>query len=548
MTPSRLAFDYVIVGAGSAGSVLAKRLSANGRHSVVLLEAGKSDEYYLPIHVPVGYLHCIDNPRTDWRFRTEQEPGLNGRVLGYPRGKGLGGCSAINGMIYMRGQREDYDGWSRATGDEGWSWDALLPLFKRDEDYHGGESEWHGAGGSWRVDKQRLSWKALEVFKAATIESGIPAVDDFNKGSNFGVSYFDVSQRDGWRLNAFQALVRPVQAQRMNLKVFTDAHVHHLDFGDANDPLRCTGVSFRIGKAGGAAKPDQVLARKEVILSSGAIGSVQVLERSGIGCAKRLEKVPGVTVRVNLPGVGENLQDHLQLRASFRVKGLPTLNTRSHSLLGKLGIGLEYLFSRSGPLSMAPSQLGVFACSSPSYSRPNVEFHVQPLSLERFGQPLHSYDAITASVCNLRPTSRGSAHISSADIDAEPRIQPRYLSTDEDLAVAADSLRLARRIVLQTLAFAPSRPEEVKPGSHYQTEDELRKAAGDVGTTIFHPVGTCKMGPATSPESVVSSTLTVHGVRGLRVADASVMPTITSGNTAAPTMVIAERAADLIMA
>lgn len=544
MTTARLVFDYVIVGAGSAGSVLAKRLSASGRHSVALLEAGKSDEYYLPIHIPVGYLHCIDNPRTDWRFRTEAEPGLNGRVLGYPRGKGLGGCSAINGMIYMRGQREDYEAWSRHTGDEGWSWDALLPLFKRDEDYHGGASEFHGSGGSWRVDKQRLSWKALEVFKAATIESGIPAVEDFNRGNNFGVSYFDVSQRGGWRLNAFQALVRPVQGQRKNLSVFTDAHAQHLDFGDSTDPLRCTGVTFL---SGGSQKAQVITARKEVILSSGAIGSVQVLERSGIGCAKRLEKVPGVTVRLNLPGVGENLQDHLQLRASFRVQGLPTLNTRSQSLLGKLGIGLEYVLSRSGPLSMAPSQLGVFAHSSPSYSRPNVEFHVQPLSLERFGQPLHTYDAITASVCNLRPSSRGSVHISSAAFDEAPKIQPRYLSTDEDLVVAADSLRLARRIVLQSLAFAPYRPEEVKPGSQYQTEDELRKAAGDVGTTIFHPVGTCKMGPATSPDSVVSSKLSVHGVRGLRVADASVMPTITSGNTAAPTMVIAERAADIIL-
>ena len=535
---ARVSFDFVIVGAGSAGSVLAKRLSQGSKHSVLLIEAGKSDRY-LPVHVPVGYLHCIGNPRTDWRFQTEKESGLNGRSLSYPRGKVLGGSSSINGMIYMRGQVGDYATWASVTGDSGWSWDSLLPLFKRDEDYHGGLSEFHGQDGVWRVEKQRLKWKALEVFKLACVESGIPEVQDFNRGNNFGVSYFDVTQRSGWRLNAFQAFVRP-QLGSSTVRVQSDTLVKQLLFA-LDDPKRCVGVELFNGT--------RVEAKREVILAAGSIGSVQILERSGIGCARRLEKIPGITVRHNLPGVGENLQDHLQLRAAFQVSGLPTLNSRANSTLGKLGIGLEYALNRSGPLSMAPSQLGVFACSSPAYSpdRPNVEFHVQPLSLDRFGEPLHSYDAITASVCNLRPTSRGSVHIVSAEPSAEPSIRPGYLSTEEDLQVASDSIRLARKIVLQSKAFVPFSPREVKPGHNLVSEGDLRKAAGEIGTTIFHPVGTCKMGPASDPTCVVSPQLLVHGLRGLRVVDASIMPSITSGNTAAPTMVIAERASDLIL-
>ena len=535
---ARVSFDFVIVGAGSAGSVLAKRLSQGGRHSVLLIEAGKSDRY-LPVHVPVGYLHCIGNPRTDWRFQTEKESGLGGRSLAYPRGKVLGGSSSINGMIYMRGQVGDYATWASVTGDSGWSWDSLLPLFKRDEDHHGGATEFHGQDGVWRVEKQRLKWKALEVFKSACVESGIPEVADFNRGNNFGVSYFDVTQRGGWRLNAFQAFVRP-QLGSSTVRLQSDTLVKQLLFA-LDDPKRCVGVELHNGA--------RVEAKREVILAAGAIGSVQILERSGVGCARRLEKIPGITVRHNLPGVGENLQDHLQLRASFQVSGLSTLNSRANSMLGKLGIGLEYALNRSGPLSMAPSQLGVFACSSPAHSpnRPNVEFHVQPLSLDRFGEPLHSYDAITASVCNLRPTSRGSVHIVSAEPSAEPSIRPGYLKTEGDLQVASDSIRLARKIVLQSKAFAPFSPREVKPGNHLFSEQDLRKAAGDIGTTIFHPVGTCKMGPASDPLSVVSPQLLVHGLRGLRVVDASIMPTITSGNTAAPTMVIAERASDMIL-
>lgn len=536
----RRAYDFIIVGAGSAGSVLAKRLTDSGIHSVLLIEAGSHDNY-LPIHVPVGYLHCIDNPRTDWRFRTMTERGLNGRSLSYPRGKVLGGCSSINGMIYMRGQAEDYDEWSRVTGDPGWSWKALQPLFMLDEDYHGGASEFHGSGGVWRVEKQRLQWKALEVFKAAAVECGIPEVQDFNKGSNFGVSYFDVTQRSGWRLNAFQAFVQPV-LRRGNLEVVTNVQVDKLLFSE-NDPTKCVGVKC-VDSSGSSS---EISARREVILSSGAIGSVQILERSGIGKVHDLSQIPGVVAKHNLPGVGENLQDHLQLRVAFKVSGLSTLNTRANSLLGKLGIGLEYLINRSGPLSMAPSQLGVFAHSSPEHQRPNVEFHVQPLSLDKFGEPLHSYDAITASVCNLRPTSRGSVHITSGDLDNNPLIQPQYLSTKEDLRVAADSIRLARRIVLSSKAFAKYRPEEVKPGSSYIEEEDLHRAAGDIGTTIFHPVGTCKMGPPSDPGAVVASDLRVHGIQGLRVVDASVMPCITSGNTAAPSMVIAERASTLIL-
>jgi choline dehydrogenase len=532
-------YDYIIIGAGSAGCMLAKRLTENPAKRVLLIEAGKNDNY-IWIHVPVGYLYCIDNPRADWRFKTAAEKGLNGRSLLYPRGRVLGGCSSINGMIYMRGQEGDYASWVQATGDDSWSWQNALRRYKSFEDYHGAANEWHGKGGEWTVSKQRLRWPIMDVFKEAAVEAGIPASDDFNQGDNFGVGYFDVSQRKGWRLNTSKAFLRDA-TKRPNLTVLTEAMVNKLLIDPSSK--NCYGVQFiKDGKTTEALC--NTAHQGEVILSAGAIGSVQVLERSGIGSAAHLNKL-GIPVIADLPGVGENLQDHLQLRMIYKVEGIKTLHTKANSLLGKLLIGMEYVLKRSGPMSMAPSQLGAFAYSSPDQPSANLEYHVQPLSLEKFGEDLHSFNAITASVCNLRPTSRGSVHISSIDPEAPPVIAPNYLSTDEDRKVAADSLRLTRKIV-ESPALKPYTPDEYKPGNQYQSEEELIKAAGDIGTTIFHPVGTCKMGRDDDPMAVLDSQLRVRGIHHLRVVDASAMPTITSGNTAAPTMMIAQRAVELL--
>ena len=532
-------YDYIIIGAGSAGCMLAKRLTENPNKKVLLIEAGKNDNY-IWIHIPVGYLYCIDNPRADWRFKTVAEEGLNGRSLLYPRGRVLGGCSSINGMIYMRGQASDYESWVQATGDTSWSWENALKRYKSFEDYHSAANEWHGKGGEWTVSKQRLRWPIMDRFKEAAIEAGIPASDDFNRGDNFGVGYFDVSQRAGWRLNTSKAFLRDA-AKRKNLTVLTEAVVSKLkiDLTTKN----CYGVEYL--KNGVASEALCAIEQGgEVLLSAGAIGSVQILERSGIGAAAHLTAL-GIPVVADLPGVGENLQDHLQLRMVYKVNGIKTLNTKANTLLGKMMIGLEYIFKRSGPMSMAPSQLGAFAYSSPEQKSANVEYHVQPLSLEKFGEDLHSFNAFTASVCNLRPTSRGSVHINSNNPEAPPVISPNYLSTAEDRKVAAESLRLTRKIAQQA-ALRPYSPQEYKPGVQYQTDDELIKAAGDIGTTIFHPVGTCKMGRADDPMAVLDSELRVRGIHHLRVVDASAMPTITSGNTAAPTMMIAQRVAELL--
>ncbi|SMG02616.1 GMC family oxidoreductase [Burkholderia singularis] len=532
-------FDYVIVGAGTAGCVLASRLSEERDVSVLLIEAGGNDDYRW-IHIPVGYLYCIGNPRTDWRYKTEPEAGLNGRALSYPRGRVLGGSSSINGMIYMRGQRGDYDDWARVTGDDGWSWNAVLPIFKRSEDHHAGASDAHGAGGPWRVEKQRLRWEILEAFSQAAQQTGISATDDFNRGDNAGVGYFEVNQKRGVRWNASKAFLRPALA-RPNLTVVTGAQAERLVF----DARRCVGVQYRRDDGSRCV----ARARAEVLLASGAVNSPQLLELSGIGDGERLRAL-GIEVAHALRGVGENLQDHLQLRMAFRVRGVRTLNTLAAHWWGKLMIGAQYALTKSGPMSMAPSQLGAFAKSDPhdpALTRPDLEYHVQPLSLERFGEPLHRFNAFTASVCHLRPTSRGSVHAVSPDPARAPAIAPNYLSTDHDRRVAANALRLTRRIAAAP-ALARYAPEEILPGAHYQSEEQLIEAAGAIGTTIFHPVGTCRMGRADDPDAVVDSRLRVRGVTGLRVVDASVMPVITSGNTNSPTLMIAERASDMIRA
>ena len=556
-------YDYIVCGAGTAGCLLANRLSADGQHRVLLIEAGGNDDYVW-VHIPVGYLYCIGNARTDWLYQTEADPGLNGRRLRYPRGKVLGGCSSINGMIYMRGQARDYDQWGRGDGlgaNPGWSWGECLPYFLKHEDFHKGADAFHAApgfdpsgkraGGEWRVEKQRLRWDILDSFAKAAQEAGIPATDDFNRGDNEGVCYFDVNQRSGVRWNATKAFLRPAE-RRQNLQVWTGAHIGrvlldgHGATGDSREGrLRAVGVEV-IQAGSGTRTEARVRAGGEVILATGAVGTPQILQLSGIGPAELLRR-SGIPVAHELAGVGGNLQDHLQIRAVYEVEGVKTLNTMANTLWGKALIGLEYAARRSGPMSMAPSQLGAFARSNPDRPHPNLEYHVQPLSLDAFGEPLHRYNAFTASVCNLNPTSRGSVTIRSANPQDAPAIAPRYLSTEADRHVAAEGLRLTRRIVAQP-ALEKYRPREVKPGVQFQTDAELAKLAGDIGTTIFHPVGTAKMGPAGDLMAVVDAQLRVHGIGGLRVVDASVMPTITSGNTNAPTLMIAERGAEWILA
>jgi choline dehydrogenase len=532
-------YDYIIVGAGTAGCVLANRLTRNPNTYVLLVEAGGRDDY-MWIHIPVGYLHCIGNPRTDWLYKTEADAGLGGRSLIYPRGKVLGGSSSINGMIYMRGQAGDYDRWAELADDPSWAWDKVLPLFKKSEDYHGGKGPLHGAGGEWRVEKQRLSWQILDAFRDAAEQVGIPKTDDFNGGDNFGCAYFDVNQKRGIRWNTAKAFLKPI-GRRQNLTIMTGCHVERLILEDSEQGKVCRGIVFTGGGTTYSATADS-----DTLLTAGAIGSPQLLQVSGIGNGAALHAL-GIEPQVELPGVGENLQDHLQLRMIFKVKGAKTLNTSAASWFGKMKIGMEYAMFQSGPMSMAPSQLGAFARSDPGQATPNLEYHVQPLSLEKFGDPLHPFPAFTASVCNVRPSSRGHVRIASADSYAAPKIVPNYLSTPEDRKVAADALKLTRRIVAAP-ALAKYSPEEFKPGIHFSTDEELAEAAAQVGTTIFHPVGTCKMGRLEDPSAVVDSQLRVKGVRGLRVVDASIMPIVTSGNTNSPTLMIAEKAAQMILA
>jgi choline dehydrogenase len=567
---SQIQFDYIIVGAGTAGCLLANRLSADKSKRVLLIEAGRKDDYHW-IHIPVGYLYCIGNPRTDWLYQTEPADGLNGRVLRYPRGKALGGCSSINGMIYMRGQARDYERWAEVTGEDAWRWQNVLPDFMRHEDHYkldegappasqafaavhghkpaaGSQGPGHNGatGGEWRVEKQRLRWDILDDFAQAAQQAGIPATEDFNGGDNEGVSYFEVNQRQGWRWNTAKAFLRPTCYGRPNFEMWTSAQVSHLLLTDLPDGRqRCTGVQVWTGSEMVQA---QVAEGGEVILSAGSIGSPQILQLSGIGPGELLQS-QGIAVRRELPGVGANLQDHLQIRAVYKIRpprgGQATLNTIAASAWGRMRIGLEYALTRSGPMSMAPSQLGAFTRSDPSQPHANLQYHVQPLSLDAFGEPLHAFDAFTASVCNLNPSSRGTVRIRSKNFEDAPLIAPNYLSTSEDRLIAAQSLRLTRRIVGQS-ALARWQPEEFKPGPQYESDEELSRLAGDIATTIFHPVGTTRMGRADDPQAVLDPQLRVRGVAGLRVVDAGAMPFITSGNTNSPTLMMAEKVAGWI--
>lgn len=544
-------FDYIVVGGGTAGALLANRLSKNPNNTVLLVEAGGRDNYHW-IHIPVGYLYCIDNPRTDWRMRTEPDPGLNNRSLLYPRGKTLGGCSSINGMIYMRGQARDYDGWAQTLKDDEWAWKSCLESFKQHESHFRLDAiaftedsfktkYYHGSGGEWRVEKQRLRWEILDAFAQAAQEYGIPASDDFNAGCNEGVGYFEVNQKSGFRWNTSKAFLNSEVRERPNLTIWTHTQatklrIQKIDGGQ----LICNGIEVVKQK-----EKHSLYAKREVVLCAGAIGTPQILQLSGIGPPSLLAK-HGIPVMKHLDGVGANLQDHLQIRAVYAVEKAKTLNTIANTLYGKFTIGLEYALKRTGPMSMSPSQLGVFTRSDPSKLHPNIQFHVQPLSLDAFGKPLHSFPALTASVCNLNPTSRGSVYIRSANFKDSPAIAPNYLSTAADQQVAADSLRVARGIMSQN-AMKQYLPKEYKPGIQFQTDAELINLAGDIATTIFHPVGTAKMGVDDDVMAVTDSRLRVHGVSGLRIADASVMPDIVSGNTNSPTLMIAEKAASWIL-
>ena len=528
-------FDYIIVGAGSAGCVLANRLSADPRNRVLLLEAGGRDNW-IWFHIPVGYLFAIGNPRSDWMFKTDPQPGLNGRALNYPRGKVIGGSSAINAMVYMRGQAGDYDHW-RQLGLPGWSWDDVKPHFRKMTDHFLGPSEHHGTGGEWRVEFPRLRWDIIDAWREAAEQYGIPKVADFNTGDNEGSCYFHVNQKRGRRWSAARGFLKPVLG-RQNLGLETGCLVEGLLF----DGKRASGVRFH---QNGVARSAQC--RGEVIMAAGSIGSPQIMMLSGIGPAGDLAQL-GIASVLDKPGVGGNLHDHLQMRMIYKVTGIRTLNEMYSSLVQRAWMGVNYALFRRGPLTMAPSQLGAFTKSDPSLDRADLQYHIQPLSLDKFGDPLHPFPAFTASVANVRPTSRGWLKLKSANPADAPSINPNYLATPEDQRIAVQGIRITRKISAQP-ALKPYSPQEYLPGPQVRDDDEaaMVKAAGDIGTTIFHPVGTARMGRAEDTNAVVDARLRVIGLEGLRVVDASVMPAITSGNTNSPTMMIAEKGAEMIL-
>ena len=524
-------YDYVIVGAGSAGCLLANRLSRDPETRVLLLEAGGRDNYFW-IPIPVGYLYTIANPRTDWCYRTEPDEHLAGRSIHYARGRVLGGCSSINAMIYMRGQRSDWDYWA-SLGNRGWGWDDVLPVFRALEDYQHGAADGYGAGGEVRIENPRVQWQILDAWREAAAACGIPSIEVFNNGDNSGCAYFQMNQKRGRRWSATNAFLRPA-LKRRNLTVLTDAHATRVRLAGRH----AEGVEFK--RAGEALF---ARAQRETVLAAGAIGSPQLLQLSGIGPGPLLQR-HGIALAHELPGVGENLHDHLQIRMQYKVKDARTLNTVANSWFGKAAMAAEYFALRTGPLTMPPSQMGAFARSDDAQPSANIEWHVQPLSLDKFGDPLHSFPAITPAVCNLRPSSRGWVRIKAPDAAVYPEIRLNYLSTEEDRRIAVAAMRFTRRI-MAAAPLAKYAPQEYQPGGSIANDNELARAAGELGTTIFHPVGTCKMGR--DPMAVVDDELRVHGVQRLRVVDASVFPRITSGNTNAPTYVIAEKGARAIL-